>query len=255
MKKTSYAPGTPSWIDLGTTDLPAAKAFYSALFGWEIVDMGPDAGGYCMAEIGGLPVAGLGVAQNPGPPYWTTYISVADADAALTKIKDAGGQVLVEPFDVFDSGRMAVFMDPAGAVFSIWQPLKHIGSVLVNEPGTLMWNELTTREPDKALAFYPEVFGWVGEDDPNATSAYTQWMLDSAAIGGMIVMDDKWPSEVPSHWMVYFNVENVEQSAAKVIELGGSVIVPPFPAGPGICAVVQDPQGASFSLIEVTAQM
>jgi predicted enzyme related to lactoylglutathione lyase len=255
VEKTSYAPGTPSWIDLGTPDLAGATAFYSALFGWEIVDQGPEAGGYCMAEIGGKPVAGLGNAQQPGPPYWTTYITVESADAAVDKVKSAGGQVLVEAFDIFDSGRMAVFMDPTGAVFSVWQPVKHTGAALVNEPGTLIWNELTTREPDKARAFYTEVFGWAAEDDPAAGPTYTQWTLDSESIGGMIVMDDKWPSEVPSHWMVYFNVANAEQSVARVTELGGAVVVPPFPAGPGICAVVQDPQGASFSLIEVTVQM
>ncbi len=256
MEKTSYAPGTPSWIDIGTPDVPGASAFYSALFGWEIVDQGPDAGGYCMAEIGGRPVAGLGPAQQPGPPYWTTYITVEDTNAAAEKVTAAGGLVVVPPFDVFDSGRMAVCLDTVGAPFSVWQPNKHIGSHLVNQPGTLTWNELTTREPDKAKAFYGELFGWVAQEDEAVTGTpYTQWLLEGASIGGMMVMDDKWPADVPSHWMVYFNVASIADSVAKVVELGGTVIVEPFPAGPGLIAVIQDPQGAMFSLLEITRPM
>ena len=255
MERTSYAPGTPSWIDLGTPDLAGASAFYTGLFGWEIVDMGPDAGGYCMAEIGGKPIAGLGPAQNPGPPYWTTYITVESADEAAAEIEAAGGQVIVPPFDVFTSGRMAVFIDTVGAAFSIWEPRDHIGCHLVQQPGALSWNELTTRDPAAAKAFYTEVFGWVPDDTPVTDTPYTQWMLDGAPVGGMIVMDDRWPTEVPSHWMVYFDVASIEESVATVAELGGAVIVPPFPAGPGICAVVKDPQGAMFSLIEITQPM
>lgn len=255
MERTTYPPGTPSWVDLGTTDLPGATAFYSALFGWDVVDQGPDAGGYCMAEIDGKPVAGIGPAQNPGPPYWTTYVSVANADEATTKVEAAGGTVIVPPFEVLDVGRMAVFFDTVGAAFSVWEPRKHAGAGLVQQPGTLSWNELNTREPDKAKTFYSEVFGWVPDDMPVTGTPYTQWMLDGTAVGGMIKMDEQWPAEVPSNWMVYFDVANAADSAAKITELGGTVLVPPFPAGPGICVVAQDPQGAAFSLIEITEPM
>ena len=255
MEKTSYAPGTPSWIDIGTPDLPGATAFYSGLFGWDIVDQGPDGGGYCMAEINGKPVAGLGPAQQPGPPFWTTYVTVEDADASAEKVTAAGGQVVVPPFDVLDVGRMAVCIDPTGAPFSLWQAAKHIGSNLVNEPGTLIWNELTTRQPDKARAFYSEVFGWVPQEDESSGAPYTQWQLDGESIGGMMVMDDSWPADVPSQWMVYFNVASASASVAKAVELGGTVIVETFPAGPGLIAIVQDPQGAVFSLLEITQPM
>lgn len=240
---------------MGSPDLPGSIAFYSGLFGWAVIDQGPDAGGYCMAELDGKPVAGLGPAQQAGPPYWTTYISVEDANATADAVTAAGGQVLVPPFDVFDSGRMAVCIDTVGAVFSIWQAKEHIGARLVNEPGTLTWNELTTREPAKAKEFYGAVVGWVAQDDDVTGTPYTQWLLDGTSVAGMIEMDDKWPTEVPSHWMVYFNVSSADESVARAVKLGATVTVPAFPAGPGVIAVLKDPQGAMFSVVEIQQPM
>src|SRR5688572_8759415 len=136
-KRTAYPPGTPSYVDIGTPDPEAASKFYSALFGWTVNDLGEEAGGYRMAQIAGDDVAGIGPAQNPGPPYWTTYFTVEDADITAKKVEAAGGSVLAAPFDVFDGGRMAVFMDPNGAAFNVWQPKGSIGAYRVNEHGTL----------------------------------------------------------------------------------------------------------------------
>ncbi|HXW31682.1 MAG TPA: VOC family protein, partial [Acidimicrobiales bacterium] len=137
-----YEPGTPSWVDLSSTDLPASVRFYSQLFGWTAEDQGPDSGGYHMFMKGGRPVAGGMAAMQEGQPSaWMTYVSVADADATTARIGDAGGAVFVGPMDVLAAGRMVVAADPAGAVFGLWQPKEHRGAGVVNEPGALTWNE------------------------------------------------------------------------------------------------------------------
>jgi predicted enzyme related to lactoylglutathione lyase len=147
-EKTEYAPGTPSWVDIGT-DVEPAKAFYSSLFKWDCQDAGPpeETGGYGFFLRNGKMVAGYGPQQNPGPPFWSTYVSVSDADATAKEAEAAGGTVVMAPMDVMDAGRMAVFQDPQGAFISAWQPSGHKGAQLVNEPGTLCWNELNSRDP------------------------------------------------------------------------------------------------------------
>lgn len=250
MEIESYEPGTPCWVDLGSPDPAAAADFYSGLFGWEVVDQGPDAGGYRMALLRGRPVAGLGPQQQPDiPPYWTTYISVSDADAVTKSVQAAGGQVFLEPMDVFEFGRMAVFADTTGAPFSVWQPGTHIGAELVNEPGALCWNELATRDRAAAKAFYPAVFGWSPADVSGGPMDYTEWELGDRKIAGMLQMDDRWPADVPSHWMVYFAVEDTDAVAARAQELGATILVPPTDIPPGRFAVLNDPHGAAFSII------
>lgn len=252
MERTSYAPGTPSWVDLGTPDIAGASAFYSALFGWNIVDQGPQAGGYCMVEIDGKSVAGLGPAQQPGQPFWTTYFTVESADEAAQRVTDAGGVVVAPPFDVFDMGRMAVCVDPGGAQFSVWESINHIGAQLINQPGTLTWNELNTRDPAGAGPFYSAALGLEPREIEGSQPQYTEWLVAGEPVAGMLTIDDSWPADTPSHWMTYFNVESADATVARVIELGGVVLAPPFPAGPGVVAVVQDPQGAVFAIIELT---
>lgn len=251
MQIDSYEPGTPSWVDLGSPDPAAAAAFYSGLFGWELVDQGPDAGGYRMAYLRGRPVAGLGPQQQPGPPYWTTYVSVPDADAVAKGVRAAGGQVYLDPMDVLDVGRMGVFADPTGAAFAVWQPRSHIGAGIVNEPGAMCWNELATRDPAVAKAFYPAVLGWTPADQEVGAVNYTEWRLGDRTIAGMMPMDDRWPAEMPPHWMVYFAVEDADDSAARAEQLGGTVVVPPTDIPPGRFAVLQDPHGATFSIIRM----
>lgn len=257
MEMTSYEPGTPCWVDIGVPDMEAAVAFYGGLFGWEFDEPNEETGGYRQARLRGLAVAGFGPQMNPGPPSWATYVSVADADATQAVIEAAGGQTIVPAMDVLDFGRMGVYADDAGAVVCTWQAGSHPGCQLVNEPGALCWNELTTRAPDAAKAFYPEVFGWTSQDDdmPGGMT-YTEWQLGGRTIGGLMAMvGDEWPPEVPNHWMVYFGVESTDTACEKVAELGGAVPVAPFDTPAGRIAVVSDAGGAFFSVITLSAEM
>ncbi len=254
---SQFAPGTPSWVDLGTPDIDGSAAFYSSLFGWEAHKAPePEAGGYVMFTKDGLTVAGMGPLMQEGqPPAWGTYVTVVDADTTIAAAREAGAQILLEPMDVMDAGRMATLMDTAGAVISIWQPKEHIGAELVNEPGSLCWNELATRDPVAAAAFYDAVFGWQAHtstfDTPDGERTYTEWHPDSdgGPIGGMIVIDETWPAEMPSHWMTYFAVEDPDATAALAKELGGTVEVEPFDIPPGRMAVLADPSRAYFTVI------
>jgi predicted enzyme related to lactoylglutathione lyase len=250
MEMTSYKPGTPSWVDLGSPDADESIAFYSGVFGWEIPEGPPEAGGYRMCLLHGKPVAGLGPQMQPDiPPYWTTYVSVSDVDATVKAVESAGGQVMMPSMDVLTAGRMAVFADPTGAPFSVWQPGDHIGSGYVNEPGSVSWNELATRNPDQAIVFYSEVFGWTADAQPMGEMPYTVWMLDGNPVGGMMPMGDMFPAEVPPHWSVYFAVEDTDATVAKITSLGGSVVSPPMDIPQGRFAAVSDPHGAMFSVI------
>lgn len=253
---TSHQPGTPSWVDLGSPAPDESEAFYGPLFGWEFTEPGPveETGGYRMATLEGKSVAGLGAQQNPGPPYWTTYVSVDDADLAAKKVEEAGGQVLVPAMDVMTAGRMAVFTDSGGAPFSVWQPGEHIGAEIVNEPGTLVWNELTTREVATSKAFYQAVFGWhPNEMDMGEHGTYVEWQLDGRGIGGMQPMEgDMWPASLPNHWMTYFAVDDTDATAEQAQQLGGKVSVPPTDIPPGRFAVLNDPHGAVFSVIKMS---
>lgn len=159
--------------------------------------------------------------------------------------------MLAEPTEIIGFGHMAVFADPTGAPISVWQPLSHIGAGLVDEPGTLCWNELTTRQPDLAIPFYRSVFGWTPAPRPMGAVTYTEWKLSDRTIAGMMPMDASWPEGIPSHWMVYFATADTDTSAARVTELGGRVSVPPTDIPPGRFAVVNDPHGAVFSLLTI----
>jgi predicted enzyme related to lactoylglutathione lyase len=252
-----YPPGTPSWVDLGSPDAPASAAFYDALFGWSTQAAGDpeQTGGYMMAMFKGFPVAGIGPLMNQGqPPSWTTYVSVANADDTTGKARDAGGAVFVEPMDVMTVGRMAVLADPQGAVISLWQPRDHIGAGLVNEPGTLCWNELATSDVGGAKAFYTKVFGWEGSDVEGGPIPYTEWKLDGRTIAGMMPMSaGSFPPGVPPHWLSYFAVEDCDASAKKAEELGGKVMVPPTDIPPGRFAVASDPHGAVFGIMRLAS--
>ncbi len=246
---TKYAPGTPSWVDLGTTDIAKAATFYGGLFGWTCVDQGEEAGHYTMCEIDGKPVAAIGPAMNPGPPMWTTYFTVDDADKTAALISEAGGSVIVSPMDVLDVGRMAVAFDPSGAAFSIWQPRAHIGAHIVNEPNTLCWNELNTRNVDAALDFYERVFG----HGTNRMPEYNELTLDGRSIAGCLAMPAEVPAEVPSHWLVYFAVDDCDAAVSRAVELGATVAMPALDMeGVGRFAVLVDNQGAVFAVIKMS---
>jgi predicted enzyme related to lactoylglutathione lyase len=257
---TTYAPGTPCWIDLGTPDQDAATEFYSSLFGWSVEEdeNAEQTGGYRVATLKGGAVGGvMKLMQEGQPPAWATYVSVEDADATTAKAREAGGTVVVEPMDVLDYGRMAILADPTGAVFGLWQPGKNIGAGRVNEPGAFSWSELNTRDPEAARSFYSDVFGWSLEDKEfEGVGTYTTIAVDGRAVGGLVDITNRVPEEVPAHWLVYFGVEDADATASKAGELGGAVAFGPQDIpGVGRFAVLQDPFGATFAVIAPEEQM
>ena len=253
-ERTSYEPGIPCWVDYASPDLDASIEFYGALFGWDVPESenSAQAGGYRQATKNGKPVAGMMPQMEEGQPtVWASYVSVTDAEATAAAVKEAGGTVMVEPMPVMELGSMAVFADPEGAVFGIWQPGTFIGAELVNEPGALSWNELNTRDPEGARAFYGAVFGWeFEENDMGEAGTYTTLKLGDSMVGGILNMTERGvPEQVPAHWQVYFAVADTDAAIATAEEKGGSVMVPPMEVPAGRFAILTDPNGASFAII------
>jgi predicted enzyme related to lactoylglutathione lyase len=249
----SYQPGQPSWIDLSSKDLDASKRFYGELFGWATSDPGPEAGGYTIFTLRGKDVAGLGPIMMEGQPAaWMTYVNVVDADATIAVVKEAGGTVFVEPMDVMDVGRMAVFADSTGAALALWQPKSHQGSQIANEPGSFCWNELQTRDVEGAKRFYAATFGWGGNTVDTGGMAYTEWKLGEATVGGMMAMPAEVPAEVPPYWLTYFAVDDCDASLDKATGLGATTLVPPMDIPAGRFAVLVDPSGAAFGVIAMS---
>lgn len=253
METPAHTPGTAAWIDLGTPDIDRSAAFYTALFGWEVEAGTSETGGYRMCFLHGAPVAGLGPQGTPGvPPWWATYFAVRDVDATTAAVRAAGGNVIVEPMDVMSYGRMAVFADPAGALFSVWQAGAHQGLGRMGEPGAVCWVELTTRGKAAALAFYAAVFGWTSTETPADGIAYVELSVGAEMVGGLLPMEgDTWPADLPSHWLVYFAVADADTTAAQARELGGTVMVEPTDIPPGRFAVCTDPTGAVFAVLQL----
>jgi hypothetical protein len=190
--------------------------------------------------------------QEGQPPAWTSYVSVAAADAAASAVKEAGGNVVMEPMDVMGLGKFALFADPTGAVCGIWEPGTFPGAGRVNEPGALAWNELNTRDIDAAKSFYGSVFGWGFEDqDMGEMGVYTILKLGEEMIGGMLDITGRVPEEVPAHWLAYFAVEDTDAAVEKVRSSGGDVPFGPVDIPAGRFAVVKDPHGAVFAVIQM----
>jgi predicted enzyme related to lactoylglutathione lyase len=249
---TNYPSGTPSWVDLQSPDVAATIGFYGAIFGWGTEDPGPDAGGYMLFTKDGKRVAGVGPQMMPGAPVqWLTYIAVDEIAAATERARRAEATVFMEPMDVMTAGKMAVLADPVGGVFALWQAEDHIGAQLVNEPGTFVWSELHTRDIDASTSFYAALFGWTGKTEDFGGMPYTQWMLGDHEIGGMMPMPEMVPAEVGAYWNTYFGVENVDATIDQVTSNGGTVVMPASDTPVGRLAVVQDPMGATFSLIQL----
>jgi predicted enzyme related to lactoylglutathione lyase len=247
-----YPPGTPMWIDLTSPDLQASVRFYGGLFGWEGKDQGEEAGHYTIFYKDGKMVAAVTPPMNPGtPPSWTTYVATEDASASAAKAREAGGQVLMDAFQVMDAGTMAVLQDPAGAVIAVWQPGRHQGAELANEPGSFTWNELQTRDMEAAKRFYPRVFGWGIKENPMNGGSYVEWTLDGRSIAGGMTMAPTIPANVPPFWLVYFAVEDTDAAVAKAQQLGGQTMMAAMDSPAGRFAVVNDPQGAVFAVIKI----
>jgi uncharacterized protein len=244
---TRYEHGVPSWVDIGTPDPQAAVAFYAALFGWQGQDMGEEAGHYTIVSKDGKMVAAISPAQDPGPPRWTTYINVDDIDSVAKAAESAGGTVIVAPMDVMKAGRMAIFQDTTGAVIAAWQPGDHLGAQLVNEPGSITWNELSTSDLAKSRSFYSDTFGWGwgGSDE------YAEAQVAGRTVAGVTPRRPDLPAEVPDHWLVYFGSADVDADAKKAADMGATIVAGPMDIpGTGRFAVLMDPQGAAFAIFK-----
>jgi uncharacterized protein len=247
---TPSTPGAPSWVDLGTSHLADAELFYTSLFGWSA----EVAGDYVTFTLNGLPVAGAGPLYGAGQPTaWSTYIGTNDADGVAARVAANGGKVLVPPFDVQDQGRMSAFLDPGGAPFSVWEPGTMRGAEVFDVPGALTWNELNTRDLEGSMAFYHAVFGWQFRNSSMSGVPYVVAKVHETPVCGIQPMlADLWPDDVSPHWMVYFSVHDVDDSAGHALALGGAVVQPPTTLPIGRYAVLADPQGGLFSVLAGT---
>ena len=271
-ERDGYIPGVPCWVDTSQPDPEAAVEFYRGLFGWEFDDVMPPGSEvkYFMARIRGGDVAAVGSIPEGAPQMatWNTYVWVEDAEATASKVRDAGGQVMMEPFDVMDSGRMAVCADAEGAAFSVWQAKEQKGAQIVNEAGTLNFNGLGTRDVAGAKAFYGTVFGWQtmtvgGGVEMWTLPGYGDYLEERtpglreqmAGMGGPAGFEDVVASinpigddqpDVPAHWSVTFATDDADATAARARELGGEIVLPPTDAPWVRTTVIRDPQGAMF---------
>ena len=253
-RDTRWPAGTPCWVDVSVDDVPKAIAFYRALFGWDIELGGPEVGGYSIAHQDGRIVAAISpkMGAPDAPSVWTTYLATDDADATAAKTKGAGGQLLAEPMDVMEEGRLAVAMDPSGAVFGLWQGEHTTGLGVATEPGALAWNEHMSRDFDGSKAFYQAVFGYDYQDMSSDGFKYATLMLDGQIVGGIGEYPAETPAEVPAAWATYFAVTDTDAAVATVTELGGSVVQSPKDSPYGRVAVVAVNHGAVFSLITLS---
>jgi predicted enzyme related to lactoylglutathione lyase len=245
---THHEPGSFCWAELATTDEGGAKKFYTTLFGWGFEDSPAGPGmTYTTLKKNGKSVGALYKMrpdQKGMPPNWMTYVTVASADGSAKKAKELGGKVFMEPFDVMDIGRMAIIEDQQGAKICVWEPKKHIGAEIVNEPGALCWAELDTTDTESAKRFYTGLFGW----GTKVSDAYIELQQGGTSIGGMMKIPKEW-GPVTSNWLVYFAVADCDATAKKTGELGGGTIVPPTDIpGMGRFSVLRDPQGAVFAI-------
>jgi uncharacterized protein len=271
LERDGYLPGVPCWVDSSQPDPEAAVAFYRGLFGWDFEDAMPagSPGKYFIGRLRGGDVAAVGSQPEGGPSMavWNTYVWVESADETAMKVVDAGGRVMMDAFDVLDAGRMAVFSDPEGAAFCVWQAKEHKGARIVNEAGSLNFNGLNTRDANRAKSFYGSVFGWetldlggaemwqlpgYGDFLEKSDPGLRKRMAESGAPGGFEdvvaslnpIADDQ--PDVPAHWSVTFAVDDADATARRATELGGQVVVPPFDAPWVRMTVITDPQGATF---------
>ena len=258
-KIESYKQGTPSWVDLSTSDQEAAKSFYSTLFGWEYEDN--DAGNgmiYSMAQIGGSPAGAIAPqqpeeAQQGIPPHWNVYITVNDIEAVAERVPSLGGTVLMAPMDVFEAGRMIVVQDSVGAVVMFWQPIQHIGAEVRDEHGALTWTLVLTTDKDATADFYSNLLDIeVARDampSPDGGTVH-QFVVDGQPVASIMNMPQQLlDMGVPPHWEVYFRVDDAQAACDAATANGGQLYMGPADLGPmGTIGYMQDPQGAQFGV-------
>ena len=249
-RNTPFAPGTPCWVDLMSSDLAKTKEFYSTLLGWTFDEATSEYGNYVTCLSDGHKVAGM--MANPGtgaPDGWSTYICTQDAAASVEAAARAGAKVLMPAMEVPEKGVMALMSDPADAVFGVWQPSGHTGFEKYNDANSVSWDELHSKEFQATKDFYGAVFGYdyqVMSDTDDFR--YVTGQVDGQDVLGMIDASGYLPPEVPSHWAVYFSVDDVDAACAKAVELGGSVIRPAEDTPFGRIADLRDATGANFKL-------
>ena len=244
----------PAWIDLASTDPAASRTFYGKLFGWQIeVNPDPQYGGYALAKIDGQDVAGIGGTQSPEQPTaWSLYIRTDDAEDLGRRVEAAGGTVVAPAFDVGDQGKMAVFQDPSGAFFSGWQSTQ-MGGFQTQGANTFSWAELNARGLEKVLPFYREVFGWTAKSTGNDAMPYTEFQVEGESVGAAMEMNPMVPAQVPSYWLAYFGVVDVDRAYRTAIDAGAREMLAPQDFPGGRFAIVSDPQGAAFGLLQMAA--
>ncbi len=251
-----YQPGQFSWVDLMTPDVAASTAFYSSLFGWTCEQNKDDGGGdYSMFRLDGIDVAGMGamseeMKQMGIAPTWNNYVTVEDADAAAARAQELGAELQMPVIDIAKDGdligRMTILIDPEGARLAVWQPGTHAGSGVANIPGAFCWNEILTRDPDKAMKFYSDLFGWEYRGDDQ----YQEILLGGRSNGGILPWREEM-GDAPAHWSPYFTVENCDDGIAKVKSHGGDLLMGPVQIEVGRFALVKDPLGAVFYVMNI----
>lgn len=239
-----YSPGAPSWIDLGSTDLDGSHQFYGRLFGWTKQEFGPDAGGYGHYLKDGDLVAGFGPATDPARgTSWAVYFATLDAADTAKLVSKHGGEIVLEPMQIFGQGTMAVFRDPAGAYFSVWQPDQHRGAELTGLPGSMTWAELYTTDIEAAKSFYSAVLTVSMRDvSMGEGPAYTLFEAGGVAVAGAM------PGP-RSYWSIYFEVDDCDVAADKAISLGANEMLRDDSAA-GRLAIMTDPQGGMFGIVK-----
>ena len=257
-RRHSYAEGTPNWVDLKTSEVDAAKAFYRDLFGWSYADeqdadrqplavakKATPGGEGVVAAIGHLPPDG---ADLFAPAMWNTYLAVNNVDVAVARTITGGGSVVRGPTEVGDAGVTALVKDSNGAPLSLWQAKERIGATLVNEPGAVIWNELTVDDLQSAVAFYDHVFGLTGQISDPGSGPYVTFKAKGDSVAGAC---PRGGAGAPSHWHVYFAVDDAARAAARAVELGGQVLAGPLETAIGPMAALRDCVGAMFSVFQI----
>ena len=259
-RDTPWPDGTPCWVDLGTSDISQSNGFYASVFGWDIQEGPPEAGGYSMARLEGRNVAGIGPVMGPPgtPSTWSTYFAAADADAAAARVTSAGGAVIAGPMDVMEVGRLVMASDVTGAVFGLWQARSHTGVQAANVPGAFTWSEHMSRDFEGAKAFYAAVFGYEYGDMSGPGFSYATLLINGQQVVGGIgaLPENTGPEgmeEQPAAWSVYFGTADTDKSVDLVTSSGGRVVRPAADSPYGRMAVVADQHDAVFSLISTPA--
>jgi len=249
-RDSAFTAGTPCWIDVMTSDVESARNFYGDLFGWQFEIGGEETGYYSTALVDGRRAAGIFQMQVDHPPVWTTYLATDDADATATSVTEHGGTIAQPTMDVMDLGRMTIVQDPTGGTFGTWQAGTHFGTQIFNEVNTLTWNEFMTRDYDAAKTFFADVFGYTYTELGDGGFRYSTVEVDGTTVGGLGLLPEFVPAEVPSHWRVYFQVDDADESVARAVSIGAEVASPAQDMPYGRHADLMDPQGARFSVIK-----